>query len=73
MDNDEHMPPQSPRMKGIVQALVREVKKHTEGIDADVHVTNERIGVLEHSLPPTPSLGQWRHPLLVSTTTLLLC
>jgi hypothetical protein len=34
-------------MKGIVQALVREVKKHTEGIDADVQVTNERIGVLE--------------------------
>jgi hypothetical protein len=36
MDDDAHMPPQSPRMKGIVQALVREVKKHTEGIDADV-------------------------------------
>jgi hypothetical protein len=33
--------------KGIVQALVHEVKKHTEGIDADVRVTNERIGVLE--------------------------
>jgi hypothetical protein len=47
MDDDEHTPPQSPRMKGIVQALVREVKKHTEGIDADIHVTNERIGVLE--------------------------
>jgi hypothetical protein len=42
-----HTPPQSPRTKGIVQALVREVKKHTEGIDADVQVTNERIGVLE--------------------------
>jgi hypothetical protein len=36
MDDDEHMPPQSPHAKGIVQALVREVKKHTEGIDADV-------------------------------------
>jgi hypothetical protein len=47
MDDDEHTPPQSPRTKGIVQALVREVKKHTEGIDADVQVTNERIGVLE--------------------------
>jgi hypothetical protein len=33
-------------MKGIVQTLVCEVK-HTEGIDADVQVTNERIGVLE--------------------------
>jgi hypothetical protein len=46
-DDDEHTPPQSPRTKGIVQALVREVKKHTEGIDADVQVTNERIGLLE--------------------------
>jgi hypothetical protein len=46
-DDDEHTSPQSPRTKGIVQALVREVKKHTEGIDADVQVTNERIGVLE--------------------------
>jgi hypothetical protein len=47
MDDDEHTPPQSPRTKGIVQALVREVKKHTEAIDADVEVTNEKIGVLE--------------------------
>jgi hypothetical protein len=47
MDDGEHTPPQSPRTKGIVQALVREVKKHTEGIDADVEVTNEKIGVLE--------------------------
>jgi hypothetical protein len=47
MDDDEHMPQQSPRTKGIVQALVREVKKHTETIDADVKVTNEMIGVLE--------------------------
>jgi hypothetical protein len=46
-DDDELTPPQSPRTKGIVQALVREVKKHTEGIDADVQITNERIGVLE--------------------------
>jgi hypothetical protein len=46
-DDDEHTPPQSPRMKGIVQALVCEVKKYTKGIDANVHVTNKRIGVLE--------------------------
>jgi hypothetical protein len=46
-DDNGHTPPQSPRTKGIVQALVREVKKHTERIDADVQVTNERIGVLE--------------------------
>jgi hypothetical protein len=47
MDDDEHAPPQSPRTKGIVQALVRELKKHTEGIDVGVQVTNERIGVME--------------------------
>jgi hypothetical protein len=46
-DVDKHMPPQSPRMKGIVQALVHEVKNHTEGIDANVQVTIEKIGVLE--------------------------
>jgi hypothetical protein len=47
VDDVEHMPPQSPHTKGIVQALVREVKKHTEGLGADVQVTNEKIGVLE--------------------------
>jgi hypothetical protein len=36
MDDDKHTPPQSPRMK-----------KHTEVIDADVEVTNEKIDVLE--------------------------
>jgi hypothetical protein len=46
-DDDKHMPPQSLHTKGIVQALVREVKKHTEGIDVDVQVINEKIGVLE--------------------------
>jgi hypothetical protein len=47
MDDDEHTPPQSPRTKSIVQALVHRVKKHTKAIDADVEVTNEKIGVLE--------------------------
>jgi hypothetical protein len=36
MEDDGHVPPQSPRTKGIVQALVHEVKRHTGGIDADV-------------------------------------
>jgi hypothetical protein len=35
-DDGEHTPPQSPHTKGIVQALIREVKKQTEGIDANV-------------------------------------
>jgi hypothetical protein len=46
-DDDQHMPPQSPRNKSIVQALVHEVKKHMEGLDIDVQITNEKIGVLE--------------------------
>jgi hypothetical protein len=45
--DDQHTPPQSPRMKGTVQALVLELKKHTKGPDNDVQMTNEKIGVLE--------------------------
>jgi hypothetical protein len=72
-DDVEHTPPQSPHTQRIIQALVREVKKHTEGLDNDVQMTNEKIGVWRpHSLPPTPNLGQWRHMLLVSTPALLL-
>jgi hypothetical protein len=41
------LPPQPPRTKGIVQALVREVNKHTEGLDNVVQMTNEKIGVLK--------------------------
>jgi hypothetical protein len=64
MDDDEHMPPQSPRTKGIVQTLVREVKKHTEAIDADVQVTNERIGVLEATqLATDTKLGTMEAPI----------
>jgi hypothetical protein len=58
-DDDEHMPPQSPSTKGIVQALVREVKKHMEGIDAMYR--SQMRGLVcwrPHSLPPTPILGQ---------------
>jgi hypothetical protein len=36
-----------PSHEGYCSTLAREVKKHTERIDADVQVTNERIGVLE--------------------------
>jgi hypothetical protein len=46
-DDDEHTATTVLSHEGYCQALEREVKKHTEGIDADVQVTNERIGVLE--------------------------
>jgi hypothetical protein len=72
MDDDEHMPPQSPRTKGIVQAFVCEVKKHTEGIDADVHVTNKRIGVLEATqLTTDTKLGTMDTSLARSLSALL--
>jgi hypothetical protein len=47
VDDVEHMPPQSPPMQHIIQALIHKVKTHMEGLDADVQVTNEKIGELE--------------------------
>jgi hypothetical protein len=74
MDDDEHTPPQSPRTKGIVQALVREVKKHTEVIDADVQVTNERIVVLEATQLATDiKLGTMEASVACINSSLLLC
>jgi hypothetical protein len=74
MDDDEHTPPQSPHTKGIVQALVREVKKHTEVIDADVQVTNERIVVLEATQLATDiKLGTMEASVASINSSLLLC
>jgi hypothetical protein len=73
-DDDQHTPPQSPRMKGIVQALVHEVKKYTEGLDNDVLMTNEKIGVLEATrLATDTKLGTMEASLHVSTPALLHC
>jgi hypothetical protein len=47
VDVVKHMPPQSPPMQHIIQALIHKVKTHMEGLDADVQVTNEKIGELE--------------------------
>jgi hypothetical protein len=46
-DDDQHTPTQYPHTKGIVQALVHEVKEHMEGYDNDVLKTNDKIDVLE--------------------------
>jgi hypothetical protein len=56
-DDVKHTPPQSPRKKGIIQPLIREVKKHTKGLDTDVQVTNEKIGVLEATQLATDTKG----------------
>jgi hypothetical protein len=39
--------PHSPRTKGIIQHFVRLVKTHTEGLDNDLQVRNEKMGQLE--------------------------
>jgi hypothetical protein len=58
-------------MKGIVQALVREVKKHTKGLDNDVQMTNEKIGVLEATqLATDTKLGTMEASIARIDTTL---
>ena len=43
VDNPQH----SPRTKGIIQHFQRQVKLHTDGLDEDLRVSNERLGQLE--------------------------
>ena len=45
-DEDNQMG-HSPRTKGIIQHFERKVKLHTEGLDNDLLVTNEKLGQLE--------------------------
>ncbi|PWZ04759.1 hypothetical protein Zm00014a_000169 [Zea mays] len=40
-------PPHSPRTVGIIQHFERQVRLHTDALNEDVQVTNERIGQLE--------------------------
>ena len=44
---DVNKRPQSPRTKGIIQHFTRQVQLHTEGLDQDLQVTNDKIGQLE--------------------------
>ena len=44
---DTNKIPQSPRTKGIIQHFERQVKLHTEGLDDDLKVTNDKLGQLE--------------------------
>ena len=44
---DDKTIPHSPRTKGIIQHFERKVKLHTEGLDSDLQVTNEKLGQLE--------------------------
>jgi hypothetical protein len=60
-----------------VQALVREVKKHIEGRDNDVHMTNEKIDVFEATqLATNTKLGTMEASVAridASLAALLMC
>ena len=43
----EPTPPQSPWMKAFMKHFERKVRLHTDGLNEDVQVTNERLGQLE--------------------------
>jgi hypothetical protein len=47
VDDASRNMPHYPRTKGIIQHFVRLVKTHTEGLDNDMQVTNEKMGQLE--------------------------
>ena len=46
-EEGERTPPQSPRLKALLQHFERRVRLHTEHLDEDVRVANERLGQLE--------------------------
>jgi hypothetical protein len=41
------LPSHSPRTRGIIQHFERQVRMHSEALNEDVQVTNERIGQVE--------------------------
>jgi hypothetical protein len=53
---DSNKIPQSPHTKGIIQHFTRQVQLHTEGLDNDLHVTNDKIGQLETAQLTTSKL-----------------
>jgi hypothetical protein len=46
-EEEERTPPQSPRSKVLLQRFEHKVRLHTEHLDDDVRVINERIGQME--------------------------
>jgi hypothetical protein len=46
-EEEDHSLQQSPRIRGIIQYFERQVKLHTEGLDNDMQVMNDKIGQLE--------------------------
>jgi hypothetical protein len=48
-EEEDHSLHQSPRTKGIIQHFERHVQRHTEGLDNDMQVTNDKIGQLANT------------------------
>jgi hypothetical protein len=46
-EEEDHSLHQSPRTRGIIQHFERHVQWHTEGLDNDMQVTNDKIRQLE--------------------------
>jgi hypothetical protein len=46
-EEEDHSLHQSPHTRGIIQHFERQVQRHTEGLDNDMQVTNDKIGQLE--------------------------
>jgi hypothetical protein len=46
-EEEDHSLHQSPRTRGIIQHFERQVQRHTEGLDNDMQVMNDKIGQLE--------------------------
>jgi hypothetical protein len=46
-EEEDHSLHQSPCTRGIIQYFERQVQWHTEGLDNDMQVTNDKIGQLE--------------------------
>jgi hypothetical protein len=46
-EEEDHSLHQSPRTGGIIQYFERHVQRHTEGLDNDMQVMNDKIGQLE--------------------------
>jgi hypothetical protein len=44
---DENTMTQSPRTKGIIQHFERQMRLQLDGLVEDIHITNERLGLLE--------------------------
>jgi len=46
-EDDDGGGPLTPRTKSIIQHFKKQVREYTEGINTDMQVLNEKVGILE--------------------------